>query len=198
MRTVFIENEGEEDTGMYGDFRKNTSTLFFRVLAIIDILVFFLFFVAGTLSFPPSGRLINDSFLRDLQFSEICSHAFVGLILIFAFLLVSAILVAMYGKNIISTVLIGAGIVTFIVTAFNTMNYIIHKPVVVKCECVRRDISYDSDTDTSYHILFFDNGTSSHVTSEKWQNSIGKTFYVVMCGNDAIASYDPADYMLEE
>lgn len=180
------------------EYRKNTSTLFFRVLVIVDIMSLFLAAVAGVMSRPSLGKQINASFLRELKLSEICFQSAFGFLLLFAFLLVSLVLMAMYGKNLYSTCLIGGSIIAFLVTSSNALYCLVHKPVVVKCECVRRDISYNYETDAKFYIIYFSNGTSSHATQKEWQDAVGKTYYIVMCGHTSIGSFPAADYTLEE
>lgn len=180
------------------DIRKNASTIFFKILVTADVLSLLLCLTFALFFHPPYGTYLTESYLSTLRSYEICSAAFYSFGMFFLLLSAACICTLLFGRNIFTYVLVVAAVVVSLLFIRPAVPYILHKPEVVKTVCVSKDVYYkgNEDIEVQEYWLFFKNGASSKVSKSLFSNAVGKSFYVIMCGDEAVRVFDSEQYSL--
>lgn len=176
---------------------KTLSSPIFKITGIVDAAMFLIFIVCRAIAEEPYGKVINDAFLGQLCTYKVLHNLSEAAFFCSLFLLGAIIVLVIRGFHPVYLVFVGLSIVMFFIPFSRAITPIMHKPEVVTVTCVNK-YSYVSGSysRSQHYCLVFDNGSSIGVKKEEYTDAVGKTFYIVMCGNTAIESLDPAEYRI--
>ena len=170
----------------------------FKITGIVDLAMFLIFIVSKMIAKEPYGNLINDSFLRELRTYKIFHNLSEAALFCSLFLLGALIVLVIRGFHPVYLIFVGMSVMMFCIPFSRAIPPIMHKPEVVTTVCIDRDYHVSGRYSRSRrYSLIFDNGSSVSVKKDEYTDAVGKTFYVVMCGDTAIESFDPAEYRIQ-
>ena len=173
------------------------SSPLFLITLIVDIIALLMGIFCRVMAREPSGNIINDTLLGDLRTYKILINLSDAGILLFMFLLGALVVLGFRGKFPFYLILAGLGIWFFGICFVKAVPPILNKPEVITAVCTDREIHVNGrHSHKVRYQLSFDNGSSIRKKGAEYSDAVGKSFYVVMCGDTAIEAYDPAEYSL--
>ena len=176
---------------------RNASTVFFKVLAAVTVLLGAASAILGNVTTKPVGTYLIPSYLETLRSYYLCNTISQCLSILSLLMLVTCVLTLLIGNKVVSICILAGDLLVFGFFFTAALPYF-NKPQVAKAKLI--DARYQSSTyGESKYALYFDNGAIVKIPKNDYAyGSKGKTYYVVMCGNKAIEAFDTANYQYSE
>ena len=171
----------------------NASTVFFKVIVAVTLLLGAAAAIFGNVSAMPAGTFLVPSFLESLRTYYLFNTISQCLSVLSVLMIVTCILTLFIGNKIVSLSIIAGDLLIFGFLFTAAVPYF-KKPEVIKAKLADADYRY-GQYGTDKYDLYFDNGVVVSIPADNYEyGSKGKSYYVVMCGDKGLGVFDASKY----